>query len=129
MKLIRVKRYIIILICLSCTTLYGLTLNINNDAGDTTANVVHIGFSSEKEISNPEIKLSIYPNPVENVVRVTGLEGMYTVKMLDALGQVIASAKGSSAELEFDLSRKPAGMYLIKIESQGKSITRKLIKK
>ena len=129
MKLIRVKRYIIILICLSCTTLYGLTLNINNDAGDTTANVVHTGFSSEKEISNPEIKLSIYPNPVENVVRVTGLEGMYTVKMLDALGQVIASAKGSSTELEFDLSRKPAGMYLIKIESQGKSITRKLIKK
>jgi len=129
MKLIRVKRYIFILICLSCTTLYGLTLNINNDAGDTTANVVHIGFSSEKEISKPEIKLSIYPNPVEDVVRITGLEGIYAVKMLDALGQVIASAKGSSAELEFDLSRKPAGMYLIKIESQGKSITRKLIKK
>ena len=124
------KRYIFILICLVCTTLYGITLNVNsNDVRDIVANVVYVDFSFEKEISKPEIKLNIYPNPVEDVVRITGLEGVYAVKMLDALGQVIASAKGSSTELEFDLSRKPAGMYLIKIETQGKSITRKLIKK
>ena len=122
------KRNIFILICLSCTTLYGLTLNKINFR-DTTENVVYARFSSDAASFRPEIKLNIFPNPIEDVVRITGLDGSYSVKMLDALGQVVASAKGSTAELEFDLSRKPAGMYLIKIELQGKSITRKLIKK
>ena len=124
------KRHIFILICLSCTTLYGLSLNSNvKNVEDTTTNVVYGVISPEKTTNKAEIKLNIYPNPVEDIVRITGLEGAYAVKMLDAVGQVIASAKGSSAELVFDLSNKPTGMYLIKIESQGKVFTRKLIKK
>ncbi len=124
------KRYIFILICLSCTTLYGLTLGISNkDAKDTTTTVAYSDMSSEKEITKPELNWNIYPNPVVDVVHVTGLDGTYTVKMLDAVGNVVASTKGSSAELELDLKGKPAGMYLVKIESQGKSITRKIIKK
>jgi hypothetical protein len=45
------------------------------------------------------------------------------------VGQIVTSIKGNSSELELDLSAKPSGMYLIRIESQGKSVTRKLIKK
>lgn len=86
-------------------------------------------FASKKEITDPSVNLKIYPNPVVDIVRVTGLEGTYTAKIMDVLGQVVVSEKGSSAELELDLSGKPAGMYLIKIEMQGKTIIRKLIKK
>jgi hypothetical protein len=110
--------------------LYGLTFSIGDkDAKDATATVAYGDMSSEKVIAKPELKCTIYPNPVMDVVRITGFEGAYTVKMVDAVGQVVASAKGSSDELELDLGGKPAGMYLIKIESQGKSITRKIIKK
>jgi hypothetical protein len=105
-----------------------LTLSISDrEARDTTT--AYGDMSSGKEIAKSELKWSIYPNPVVDIVRITGLEGAYTIKMVDAVGQVVASAKGSSAELEFNLSSKPAGIYLIRIESQGKSITRKLIKK
>ena len=76
-----------------------------------------------------EIKWNIYPNPVEGTFYITGLEGYYTIKIVDTVGQVVATIKGNATELEFDMSAKPAGMYLIRIESQGKSITRKLIKK
>jgi len=95
---------LIVWICLSCTTLYG---------GDVKS----------------EIKCNIYPNPVVDILYITGLEGFYTVKIVDTVGQVVTTIKGTSTELELDMSGKPAGMYLIKIESQGKSITRKLIKK
>ena len=77
----------------------------------------------------PEIKWNIYPNPVVDILRITGLDGCYTIKIVDAVGQIVTSLKGNSSELELDMSAKPSGMYLIRIESQGKSITRKLIKK
>ena len=71
----------------------------------------------------------IYPNPVVDILHITGLEGFYTIKIVDTVGQMVTFVKGTSAELDLDMSRNPAGMYLIKIESQGRSITRKLIKK
>ena len=96
---------------------------------DTTKNIAYASLFTDHKAANPEIRLNIYPNPVIDIVRITGLEGNYSIKMLDVLGQVVASAKGSSDEQVFDLSKKPTGIYLVKIESQGKSITRKLIKK
>ena len=81
------------------------------------------------EITKPEIKWDIYPNPVVDILHIKGFEGFYTIKMVNAVGQVVVSIKGTSAEVELDMSGKPAGMYLLKIESQGKSITRKLVKK
>jgi len=82
-----------------------------------------------KEDMKPEIKCIIYPNPVIDILYITGLEGSYIIKIVDAVGQAVTSVKGNSSELELDMSGKPAGMYLLKIESQGSSITRKLIKK
>jgi hypothetical protein len=110
--------------------LYGVTLNINNrDDKVNTILVAHSSKSFEKEDVKPEIKCVIYPNPVEGILHITGLEGFYSIKIVDTVGQVVTFIKETSSELELDMSDKPAGMYLIKIESQGKSITRKLIKK
>ena len=124
------KRYIFILICWSCTALYGVTMSANNhlDAMSTTT-VAESYFTSKKEATEPAINLNIYPIPVVDVVHITGLEGIHTVKIMDILGQVVISEKSKSTELEFDMSGKPSGMYLIKIEMQGKTIIRKLVKK
>ncbi len=76
-----------------------------------------------------DVQLTVYPNPVTDVLRVSGLEGSYTVKILDVLGRVVTSGKGTTPELELNLAGKPSGMYMVRIESQGKVITRKVIKK
>lgn len=75
------------------------------------------------------VKLTVYPNPVTDVVRINGIEEACVVKVVNVLGQVVASATGTSSELVLDLSSKPSGMYLIRIESQGKTTIRKIIKK
>jgi len=123
-----VKRYVTILICLSFTTLYGIPQNISNKQGDTATMVIP-KIALKKEITNPVINLEIYPNPVVDMVYVTGLEGKHTIKIMNALGQVVVSVKGTSSKQELDMSSKPSGMYLIRIELQEKTITRKLIKK
>ena len=123
------KRYLIVWICLSCATLYGKTLSISNENVKDNTVVVHNSRAFEKEDVKPEVKWIIYPNPVIDILHITGLEGFYTIKIVDTVGQVVAFVKGISTELDLDMSGNPSGMYLIKIESQGKSITRKLIKK
>ena len=105
-------------------------MNINHHDVKENANVVAQNSRLfEKEDVKPEITWNIYPNPVTGILHITGLEGHYTIKIVDTVGQIVTSIKGTSSELELDMSGKPAGMYLLKIESQGKSITRKLIKK
>ena len=120
------KRFVFILIYLTFTTLCGLSQDRNNNGDTTTA---ESNIASKKETTNPATNLEIYPNPVIDVVYVNGLEGKHTIKIMNALGQVVVSVKGTSAEQELDLTGKPTGMYLIRIELQGKTITRKLIKK
>ena len=129
-KFIRVKRFIFILVCLSCCTLYGATLSIHDQGfGNDTTNVAGNNKAIGLEIAKPEIKWNIYPNPVVDILHISGVEGFYNIKLMNAVGQVVVSIKGTSAEIELNLSDQPAGMYLLKIETQGKSVTRKLIKK
>jgi len=105
-----------------------LDVNHSGVKNDTT----HVAGSNKTigmEIAKPEIKWEIYPNPVVDILHIKGLEGFYNIKMMNAVGQVVVSIKGISEEVRIDMNGKPAGMYLLKIESQGKSITRKVVKK
>jgi len=88
-----------------------------------------VAENRQKEEDKSEVAWNFYPNPVKDILYITGLEGFYTIKMVNAVGRVVVSITGTSSEQELDMSGKSAGMYLLKIESQGKSVTRKLIKK
>ena len=115
---------------MSYTTLYGINLNVNHPDVQEKISVFAVNSRVlEKDDFKTEMKWNIYPNPVENILYITGLEGSYIIKIVDAVGQIVTSIKGTSTELELDMSGKPAGLYLLKIESQGRSVTRKLIKK
>ncbi|MDR2038203.1 MAG: T9SS type A sorting domain-containing protein [Bacteroidales bacterium] len=76
-----------------------------------------------------ETKLTVYPNPFVDVVRITGMEGPCTIKIVNILGQTILSETNSLSDMTLDLSNRPSGLYILKIEVKGNTITRKLIKK
>lgn len=75
-----------------------------------------------------EVQLSVYPNPVTDMVRIGGLEGVYTVKILNMTGQTVRSVTDISPELTLHLQHLPSGMYLLSIESKGRVYTKKIIK-
>ena len=72
--------------------------------------------------------LKVYPNPTTDVLHVSGLEGVYTVKMINILGQLLSSVNGSSPELMLNVGHLPSGMYFLRIESNKKTTTHKIIK-
>ena len=80
------------------------------------------------DVSNEEMQLTLYPNPVTDVVRIDGLKGVCTVKIINMSGQVVKSMKATSTELMLQFNDLPSGMYLIRIESEGNVQTLKLIK-
>jgi hypothetical protein len=77
---------------------------------------------------NDGIRLNVYPNPATDVVRIDGFEGAYTVKLFNMSSQIVASVRGTSPELTLHIGYLPSGMYLVSIESQGKTLTKKIIK-
>jgi hypothetical protein len=81
--------------------------------------------------------LKIWPNPTEGKFKVHPPTGgskfkveVQEVELVDSFGKVVLSMEMNSESnpLEFDISHLPSGIYLVRILSGNKSITKKLIK-
>ena len=85
------------------------------------------------EITEPEeILLSVYPNPFVNEIIVTGNNSMplsgKKVKVFGATGKLFYSQVMTTQKLNIRTDHLPAGMYLIRVEGESKTMVYKLIK-
>ncbi len=74
---------------------------------------------------NDAISISVFPNPVENVLTVSGDQGNLT--LLDISGKLILQSV-HSGESKIDMTNLDNGIYLLKIENTSGSVTRRIIK-
>ena len=68
----------------------------------------------------------IYPNPVENNLRISG-NGIKKVEILDLNGHVLIRKLESVDNI--DLSNLDAGIYIVLISANEYNLTKKIIKK
>jgi hypothetical protein len=89
----------------------------------TLTSVLAIGDQKQEEVG-----VSIYPNPVSNVLTVnaTGVEGSVELKMVDVLGKVILSESGAPLN-KVDVSNFKNGVYLVYVYNKGSLIQTKRI--
>lgn len=73
---------------------------------------------------NKDSEISIYPNPVKDIVVIEGVEA-FEVHVFNSLGQLIKETK----ENILDLSDQEAGTYIIKVITPSGTITKQIIKK
>lgn len=73
---------------------------------------------------------ALYPNPTTGKFFVTFSKNLAnaTVSILDNNGKMLAQFRGNGYKVDFDLSPYAAGMYYVRIEEEGKVITKKVIK-
>ena len=70
--------------------------------------------------------LNIYPNPfTDNISIATDIKLPINWQLINAVGQVIQSGNGNSIS---GLENTPAGLYLLRLNVAGKTITKRLIK-
>jgi hypothetical protein len=82
------------------------------------------------------LRVDLLPNPVTNgqlLAVVEGAEGQFMrARLMDLKGQVVLQESWSAAEarqrIEWDISSKPAGLYLLDIQAGNRHKTVKVVK-
>ncbi len=69
--------------------------------------------------------LSVYPNPAKDQITVGGLQSIATITITSASGNIVSKVTTVG---KVDISSLSSGLYLIKIEVDGKSYQAKIVK-
>jgi hypothetical protein len=75
-------------------------------------------------------EFTLYPNPTTGKFQLrTEIPGMYTVELVNILGERILSAELKNGTIEIDLSGHSGGIYFVTLHTkEGSSFSRKIIK-
>lgn len=77
---------------------------------------------------NNNSPMNIYPNPTNGSIYITGASTDSNSEVYNTMGQIIIESKKINSKGEIDLKHQPAGIYFIKINSDDKTIVRKVVK-
>lgn len=83
--------------------------------------------------TDPETQIQLIPNPAQDVVKVAfrAVKGIAQVKLVSITGRVVYASEinASNGDITIPLANIPAGIYIVKIQSQENSFSEKLIVK
>ncbi len=76
-----------------------------------------------------EGEISIFPNPVKTVINLeTNLDEKLTIKLFNVSGKVILNTSSDKKNTSIDVSELTSGIYFLKVNTEQKSGTFKIIK-
>lgn len=80
-------------------------------------------------VSNPILSSSVYPNPTKGIVNISipNLTDTATIKLFDLQGRQILSKDTNQVYTSFGIENLQDGIYLVNIENQQASVTKKII--
>ena len=72
--------------------------------------------------------ISIYPNPFTNHIEISAAQAVNQVRVYNIAGQEVLQAAPHAASFRLDTTNLSKGVYLLSLESNGKSTTAKMVK-
>jgi hypothetical protein len=104
----------------------------NVDASQNTFNVDNFQFGEFASLSDHRVKLikdvSLYPNPVRDVVNISAGESIQRVRVYDLTGRMVKQANPNTADFSLDVADLSKGVYFVKLNAGDREATTKLIK-
>lgn len=73
-------------------------------------------------------EVSMYPNPANNSFKIRATNTIDKIIIYNTLGQKMQELNPNKTSENIDISSFKSGLYLIQVDSEGKSVTSKLIK-
>lgn len=69
-------------------------------------------------------KIDIFPNPVNNILNInlTGYTGKSDLSLFDVNGRIVLNRQVSATNTPLDISKLPAGVYMLRIKNGGKDV-------
>lgn len=76
-----------------------------------------------------EEKISVFPNPTQNEIFVEHFSGNeISCRVVDILGKELFSTNGKDQKIKIDISQLQKGIYFLQINSNGKTLLKKVVK-
>lgn len=99
---------------------------ITNDCGVDTSDCIAIQVGSIAEFSSRAIE--IYPNPFNQTIHISGIEGAEKLELLDNSGRVVKAIQVDETAVELETIAMQSGLYFVRIQFGADYIIRKVIK-
>jgi hypothetical protein len=90
--------------------------------------LVNPGTSTNEKLKEEETKISIYPNPVKNILFIGSDESGGDVEIFNFKGQSIAKERLKGKSIAFPIENLAPGIYFVKIVKKDKVYSTKFIK-
>ena len=99
---------------------------------DSTSDKQATNVFTKAELKNMEFQPveALYPNPTSGIFYITFTKSLSNanITLVDMNGKAVQQYKASGIKLTCNLSALAAGIYFVKIEENGRIITKKVIK-
>ena len=104
---------------------YTVTSEYNNCESDPS-NEVCFHLESIDEIGENEV--SLYPNPASNYITLTSIHKITRITLTNYIGQIVyVEDVNGDSRVELNTNSYPAGVYLVKIETESGVVTKRII--
>ena len=102
---------------------------MNND-GSTIVGVKEVSFTDNKPVGVEVLKsedfdVTIFPNPVVSVLKLTGLRENATAKIYSLGGALVVEKVLSAENTDIDVAHLPAGMYVLTVNKTSVKFVKK----
>ncbi len=114
----------------------GAFTTINNDTVLRVAKWVGGDFvevcgtlTEVEDIERNSREVSIHPNPTSGPLTITSTKPLLTVAVVDMLGRVLLSERGNASNTTaLDLSHLPAGIYVVRMETEAGTWAQRVVR-
>ncbi|MCB0443771.1 MAG: T9SS type A sorting domain-containing protein [Flavobacterium sp.] len=107
---------------------YGSNMTVDNGNRVTFNNFSAKGVELTLSVPvNTALNLKVYPNPVSETLNIKHAYTLVTFNLFTIDGKIIKS--GNLENQQINVSDLPSGMYLLQLNVEGKSETKKIIKR
>jgi photosystem II stability/assembly factor-like uncharacterized protein len=107
---------------------YNVTLTVNNTWGQTVktkTGYIYVGAVGLNEQSVASV--SVFPNPVKDVLSIQGSMNIQEVTLMNMVGQVVFSMKADGTNLNINTSDLKSGIYNLKVRMADGFINKKIV--
>ncbi|HRU63935.1 MAG TPA: T9SS type A sorting domain-containing protein, partial [Paludibacteraceae bacterium] len=86
-------------------------------------------ISEVPQLEKEKTEILLYPNPVNNYLKIESKnETLKMVTIYDLRGSMVRSERISGISAEISTDNLPAGNYIIKVQTENRVITKRIIK-
>ena len=106
----------------------GSNMEVDNGNRITFNNIAVHGTTTLDAPSQDLVKLIVYPNPTSGIITVAGTNGEVTFNVYSMDGRLVKAGK-LSTEAQLSIEELNTGLYLLQLNSDGRTETKKIFKK